>query len=162
MSTYMRSGISGAVGVIGVRAGNTDVAILAPAGRPTVADQPVLLALVLTITNQHDGVVDIDVGSGVAALEDTRAVRSPVSIDGDSNRANSGDGVHEGGVVVLGQLDESTNRSLGSTSGGVASVGLATVASVTQLVLLVETLRASQVVECDLGSGSSAATSATA
>jgi hypothetical protein len=157
----MRSRISAAVGIVRSRAGQTDVAILTPVGVPAVANSPVQLAILFAIANQNHGVVDVDVVGGIAATEDARAVASPASVNRHSDWAHSRDGVHQSSVVVLRQLHEAGDVSHRSSTGDATLAIGATVGSVALLVLLVHADGASQVIEGNLGSGASAATSAT-
>lgn len=55
----------------------TDVTSFTPGGRPRVAYEPVFLTVLLTITNQDDGMVNIGVYL-VATVEDSAVISVPV------------------------------------------------------------------------------------
>jgi hypothetical protein len=89
-----------------------DVTSFAPRGRPWVANEPVFLAILLTITNQHDGVVNIGVHL-VATVENTAFISVPVvSIDWDCDWSEASDCVQQLKVVVGGKLNKARDLDL--------------------------------------------------
>lgn len=159
----VRSDVSAALGLLVVGTSDADVTLLTPSGRPGVTNEPVLLAILLAVTHQDNSVVDVGVLL-VATVEDTTLVAGPGgSIDGDGDRTNLGDGVHQGGVVVDRQLNIAVNGSLRrGTRRNVARLVLAVVRQVRVLELLEKTVAARDIVEGDLRGSTLASTSTTA
>jgi len=159
----VRSDVSTALGILVIGTSNADVTLLTPRGRPGVTNEPVLLAILLAVTHQDDSVVDVRVLL-VATIEDTTLVGGPGgSIDGDGDRTNLGDGVHQGSVVVDRQLNIAVDGGLRrGTRRNVASSVLAVVRQVRVLELLEETVAARDIVEGDLRGSTLASTGTTA
>lgn len=86
---------------------NSDVTVFTVSGTPGVSDQPVItFSGISTVTDQSDGVVNIDVILTVASVEDTGFVVVEVGgINGDDDGTLEGDSFQEGLVVVFGELD---------------------------------------------------------
>jgi len=93
--------------------GESDEAIFAPACAPGVLDDPVLLAMIGTVTNGEDSVVKI--GAARCGVEDTIFVVLKcrlVSLDGDREWLTSKGGLHLGNVIFL---DVGVGCDLGSS-----------------------------------------------
>ena len=79
-----------------------DVTMFTPGGRPGVADEPILLSIFFTVTNQHDSVVNVRVHL-VAAVEDTAVISTPVAgINRYGDGANGSYCIDQLKVVVSG------------------------------------------------------------
>jgi hypothetical protein len=157
----MGSRVSATVRLVSRRASQTDVSVLAPVSIPAVANGPVQLTILFAVSNQHNCVVNVDIFGSIASTEDSRTVASPAGIHRDRDGTHSRDGVHQSCVVVLRQLHEAGDVSHRSSAGDATLAIGATVGSVALLELLVHAHRASQIIEGNLGSGTSAATTAT-
>mmetsp|Transcript_32425 Transcript_32425/g.75623 ORF Transcript_32425/g.75623 Transcript_32425/m.75623 type:complete len:295 (+) Transcript_32425:111-995(+) len=87
-----------------------DVAAFAPAGAPTVAHQPIVLAVLLAIADQHNGVID---GRAARGIVDALLIEAPRRVDRDGDRADRGHSVHQSAVVVSGQPREARDAADG-------------------------------------------------
>lgn len=100
---------------------DSNVTIFTISGTPRVSDQPIVTFLrISTVTDQSDGVVNVDVIRTVATVENTRFVIVEVgSINGDDDGTLSGNSVQESFVVVFGELNVTINSNFNGLSLGV-------------------------------------------
>ncbi len=117
------SDAAGAVLLVDVL-GDADVAILSPAGSPTVLDLPEVVS-VSAVSNSEDPVVEVgarDVG------HDATRVKLPVEVGIDSDRDgllgdSSGEGILGVGNISVGDASGAGNGSAGGLASGVGSAG---------------------------------------
>ena len=101
-----RSDVTATVGLLVITTVNANVTCLTPGSGPGVADEPVLLSIVLAIAYKHDGVINVRVHL-VASVEDAAVIGVPVAgINRYGNWSNSCNSVNELSVVVLCKLNE--------------------------------------------------------
>jgi len=105
-----RSDVGTAVLLFIITTVDFDVADLTSGGGPRVADEPVAFAVLNTVINEGDSMVDVGLGL-VATIEDDDVVGVPrVGIDGDSDGSNHGNSGHQLSVVVFGELNVAANN----------------------------------------------------
>jgi len=105
-SVLLDGGVRGGQGdtALVLVADHADVTSLTPGSTPGVLDNPVVLSSGGAITNGEHTVVQV---GAAGAREHTRAVEleaNLVGLDGDGDRANSSDGVQEGGLIARGDV----------------------------------------------------------
>ena len=152
--------------VIGSALGNVvaleaDVTVLSEGGGPGVTDEPVLSeGEVSAVSDELHDVVDGDRGVVSAAVEDSAVVEMPVGgIDVDGEGAGTGDGGHDGILIVLGELHEVVNLNGEGALGAVGAVtGITVVGGEGVSPLLSNTAGGVGVVVGELSSSSHAAT----
>ena len=105
LGNWVRSS-SGDTATVLLVLGHPDVTLVTPGGVPGVLDDPVVAGWVVLVTDGENTMVESG-GGAESVVVDTLLVESEgeeVSVDGDRDWADSGDGGLEVGIAALGDI----------------------------------------------------------